>query len=82
MEFFLSWMGRRNVGLGSGAFGTGLTTGTDNVAIGDSAADALTSGGRNTVVALDFGADKTSTSGDFVIQFPARDASNAIIRIA
>ena len=34
------------------------------------------------VCALDFGADKTSTSGDFVIQFPTADASNAIIRIA
>ena len=34
------------------------------------------------VCALDFGADKTSTSGDFTIQFPAADASNAIIRIA
>ena len=32
--------------------------------------------------ALDFGADKTSSSGDFTIQFPAADASNAIIRIA
>ena len=34
------------------------------------------------VCALDFGADKTSTSGDFTIQFPTADASNAIIRIA
>ena len=34
------------------------------------------------VCALDFGADKTSSSGDFTIQFPAADASNAIIRIA
>lgn len=34
------------------------------------------------VVVLDFGSDKTSTSGDFTIQFPAADASNAIIRIA
>jgi len=34
------------------------------------------------VVVLDFGADKTSTSGDFVIQFPAASASEAIIRIA
>ena len=31
---------------------------------------------------LDFGADKTSTSGTFTIQFPTADASNAIIRIA
>ena len=34
------------------------------------------------VVVLDFGADKTSTSGDFTIAFPTADASNAIIRIA
>ena len=34
------------------------------------------------VVILDFGADKSSTSGDFTIQFPTADASNAIIRIA
>jgi hypothetical protein len=41
------------------------------------------SGGGNPAVAvLDFGADKTSTAGDFQIQFPAADASNAIIRIA
>jgi hypothetical protein len=31
---------------------------------------------------LAFGSDKTSTSGDFTIIFPAADASNAIIRIA
>jgi hypothetical protein len=41
------------------------------------------SGGSNPAVAvLDFGADKTSTAGDFQIQFPTADASNAIIRIA
>jgi hypothetical protein len=34
------------------------------------------------VAVLDFGSDKTSTSGDFTIQFPTADASNAIIRIA
>jgi hypothetical protein len=34
------------------------------------------------VAVLDFGADKASTAGDFTIQFPAADASNAIIRIA
>jgi len=32
-------------------------------------------------VVLDFGADKTSTSGDFTITFPTADASNAIIRV-
>jgi hypothetical protein len=34
------------------------------------------------VVVLDFGADKTSTAGDFTVIFPTADASNAIIRIA
>jgi hypothetical protein len=38
--------------------------------------------GDPTVVVLDFGADKTSTAGDFTIVFPTADASNAIIRIA
>ena len=33
-------------------------------------------------VVLDFGGDKTSTSGTFTIQFPAADASNAILRLA
>ena len=33
------------------------------------------------VLVLDFGGSKTATNGDFVIQFPAADASNAIIRI-
>jgi len=34
------------------------------------------------VVVLDFGSDKTSTTGDFSIIFPTADASSAIIRIA
>lgn len=34
------------------------------------------------VCAINFGADKTVTSGTFTIQFPAADASNAIVRIA
>ena len=34
------------------------------------------------VVVLDFGADKSSTSGTFSVIFPTPDASNAIIRIA
>ncbi len=43
----------------------------------------LANGSTNPAVAvLDFGADKTSTSGDFTIQFPTADASNAILRIA
>ena len=38
--------------------------------------------GDPAVCALDFGSDKTSNAGDFTIQFPTPDASNAIIRIA
>lgn len=41
-----------------------------------------TQSGDPTVCVLDFGGDKTSTAGDFTIQFPTADASNAIIRIA
>lgn len=41
-----------------------------------------TAAGNPSVVILDFGADKTSTAGDFTIVFPAADATNAIIRIA
>ena len=40
------------------------------------------SGTTDAVAVLAFGGDKTSTNGDFVIQFPTADASNAIIRIA
>jgi len=41
-----------------------------------------TAAGDPTVVVLDFGSDKSSTSGTFTIVFPTADASNAIIRIA
>ena len=34
------------------------------------------------IIILDFGSDKSSSSGDFKIVFPTADASNAIIRIA
>jgi hypothetical protein len=47
--------------------------------------NTTTGGGVSTtdaVCVLDFGADKTSTAGDFTVQFPTADASNAIIRIA
>ena len=41
------------------------------------------SGGANSSIAtLDFGEDKTASSGNFVVQFPTADASNAIIRLA
>ncbi len=47
--------------------------------------NTTTEGGSSTtdaVIVLAFGGDKTSTAGDFTIQFPTADASNAIIRIA
>ena len=47
--------------------------------------NTTSAGGSNTtdaVCILNFGADKTSSNGDFTIQFPTADASNAIIRIA
>ena len=47
--------------------------------------NTTTGGGSSTtdaVIILAFGGDKSSTNGDFTIQFPTADASNAIIRIA
>ena len=41
-----------------------------------------TSQGNKAIAVIDFGGTKTSTNGDYVVQFPAADASNAIIRIA
>lgn len=41
-----------------------------------------TSSSNRAVCILDFGGDKTATAGDFTIQFPTPDASNAIIRLA
>ena len=38
--------------------------------------------GDTSVIVLNFSTDKASSCGDFVISFPAADASNAIIRIA
>jgi hypothetical protein len=40
------------------------------------------SASNKAVAVLAFGADKTSTAGDFTIVFPTADASNAIIRLA
>jgi len=34
------------------------------------------------IAVIDFGGTKTSTNGDFTVEFPTADASNAIIRIA
>jgi len=38
--------------------------------------------GDTSVLILNFGADKSSSAGDFTITFPTADASDAIIRIA
>ena len=40
------------------------------------------SGTTDSVVVLDFGSDKASTSGDFQVVFPTADAASAIVRIA
>ena len=40
------------------------------------------SASNKAVAAIAFGGDKTVSSGTFTIQFPAADASNAIIRLA
>ena len=40
-----------------------------------------TAAGNPAVAVLDFGADKTSTAGDFTVSFPTADASNAIVRL-
>ena len=57
-------------------FGSSTITARGALIYNDSAS------GDPTVVVLDFGSDKSSSSGDFTVQFPAFDASNAIIRIA
>ena len=47
--------------------------------------NTTTDGGTNTtdaVAVLDFGGDKTATSGTFTIQFPAFTTSAAILRLA
>ena len=47
--------------------------------------NTTTDGGTSTtnaVAVISFGGDKTSTNGDFVVQFPVADASNAIVRLA
>ena len=57
-------------------FGSSTITARGALIFNDSAS------GDPTVLDLDFGSDKESSSGDFVIVFPTADASNAIIRIA
>ena len=59
------------------------TTWTSSTITARGALIYLANGTTNPSVAvLDFGADKTSTAGDFTIQFPTADSTSAIIRIA
>lgn len=44
--------------------------------------DTDTVGPDRALLVLDFGGDKTVTSGTFTIQFPTPDATNAILRLA
>tara|TARA_R110002049_G_scaffold32646_1_gene108422 strand:- start:349 stop:783 length:435 start_codon:yes stop_codon:yes gene_type:complete len=83
--------GGKVVAISTNATSTGTTAWLDlaNVTWGTSTITArgcliyLNNGGTNPAIAvLDFGADKTSTAGDFTIVMPAADSSNAIIRIA
>jgi len=41
-----------------------------------------TSNSSKAIVVLDFGGTKTSTNGDFTIQFPAANSTSAILRIS
>ena len=47
----------------------------------DSALIYKSSSNNEAVLVLDFGGDKTATNGDFVIQFPTANSTNAIIRL-
>ena len=59
--------GAGNVGLGSGSLGTALTTGTDNVAIGENALDAATTGSDNTAVGDNAGGALTTGSNNVAV---------------
>ena len=49
---------------------------------GASTGSTTTAAAYPAVAVINFGGDKSSSAGDFTIQFPANDANNAIIRIA
>ena len=57
-------------------FGSSSITARGALIFNDSAS------GDPSVLILNFGADKSSSAGDFTITFPTADASDAIIRIA
>jgi hypothetical protein len=59
------------------------TTWTSSAITARGALIYLADGVTNPAVAvLDFGGDKISTAGNFTVQFPVADATNAILRIA
>ena len=58
--------------------GTNLANSTDN----DWISGANATSNNAAVCVLDFGSDKTTTAGDFTINFPTFGATTAIIRIA
>lgn len=60
---------------------TSATISADGAIIYNTTTDGGT-GTYNAVAVIDFGGTKTSTNGDFTIQFPTADASNAIVRIS
>ena len=49
---------------------------------GASTGSTTTAAAYPAVAVINFGGDKSSSAGDFTIQFPANDANNAIIRIS
>lgn len=71
-----------NGGSGTTAFIDFADTTWSNATITARGALIYNSTDDTAVAALDFGSDKSSTSGDFTIIFPTADATNAIIRIA
>ena len=60
--------------------GTGLTIYTYSITGNTTSITGFTA--NRAVCAINFGGDKTVTSGTFTIQFPAQTAGNAIIQIA
>ena len=67
---------------GGNDFKLALYTSSASLGAGTTAYTTSNEASGTNYTAKGFGGDKTSTNGDFTIQFPTADASNAIIRIA
>ena len=67
---------------GSGYTAAGNTLTNTGVTGSSSNATAFCDFTDSAVCVLDFGGDFTTSAGTFTIQFPANDASNAVIRIS